>query len=51
VDVERNVLEDYRRAFGGVPATLSGIAIVVDTDNTQSRARAWFDRLVVSRSP
>ncbi len=51
VEVERSVVEDYRSAFGRAPDTLSGIVIMVDTDNTQSRARAWFDRVAVSRPP
>ena len=51
VTVRRNVVDDYRAAFGAAPETLSGIAIMVDTDNTESRARAWFEGLVVIRRP
>jgi Protein of unknown function (DUF3047) len=46
---ERNVLADYRKAFSEDPPAYSGIAIMSDTDNTQSRAEAWFG--AVSLSP
>ncbi|HAF54856.1 MAG TPA: hypothetical protein DCL01_06500 [Thauera sp.] len=38
----RNVVEDFRRAFGDLPAKLSGLAIASDTDNTGGVARAGF---------
>jgi hypothetical protein len=38
----RNLSEDYRRAFGASPKQLHAIAVMVDTDNTGSRATAWF---------
>ena len=38
----RDVAEDFKRAFGEVPAQLSGIALASDTDNTGERARAGF---------
>jgi hypothetical protein len=46
VTVERNVLEDYRRAFGGSPPKISGVAIMTDTDNTGESARAWYGDVV-----
>ena len=39
---ERNLLEDYRRAFGEEPRTVGAIAIMTDTDNTGGSARAWY---------
>ena len=40
---ERNLLEDYKRAFGAPPTTaMSGIVVMSDSDNTQSRADAWY---------
>ncbi len=40
---ERNLLEDYKRAFGAAPTTLmSGIVLMTDADNTHSRAEAWY---------
>lgn len=43
---ERNVYEDYRRAFGKEPPRVSGVAIMTDTDNTQERATAYYGDLV-----
>jgi hypothetical protein len=39
---ERNVLEDYRRAFGEEPPPVAGVAIMTDTDDTGTRAVAWY---------
>lgn len=36
---ERNLYEDYKRAFGADPPMISGIAIMTDTDNTANRQR------------
>ncbi len=43
---ERNVLEDYRRAFGEEPPPVAGVAIMTDTDDTGGRAVAWFGDIV-----
>jgi hypothetical protein len=43
---ERNVYEDYRRAFGKDPPRVSGVAIMTDTDNTQERATAYYGDLI-----
>lgn len=42
IDEERNVYEDYRRAFGEEPSMISGVAIMTDTDNTGETATAYF---------
>ena len=42
VSEERNVLEDYRRAFGEEPPLVSGVAIMTDTDDTGGKAVAWY---------
>lgn len=39
---ERNVLDDYRRVFREEPTAISGIAVMVDTDNTGEHARSRF---------
>lgn len=49
VDEERNVYEDYRRAFGKDPPRVSGVAIMTDTDNTRERATAYYGDLVFSK--
>jgi hypothetical protein len=41
-DHERNLVEDYRRAFGEDPGPLVGIAVMTDGDNTRSQARTWY---------
>jgi hypothetical protein len=38
----RDVADDFKRAFGEVPAQLTGLALASDTDNTGERARAGF---------
>jgi hypothetical protein len=42
LDYERDIAADYRHAFGEAPGALVGIAIMTDSDNTKSRARAWY---------
>lgn len=39
---ERNVYEDYKRAFGQDPPMISGVAIMTDTDNTGESAEAYY---------
>lgn len=38
----RDVAADFRRAFGDLPARLTGLAVASDTDNTGERAHAGF---------
>lgn len=46
---ERNIVQDYQRAFGGPPTTpVAGIVVMTDADNTQSRAEAWYGPLSLS---
>jgi hypothetical protein len=42
VTVERNILEDYRKAFGEEPPAIVGIGIMSDSDNTGASATAWY---------
>lgn len=39
---ERNVLADYQRIFGEEPSLLQGISLVVDSDQTHSKATSLF---------
>jgi DUF3047 family protein len=41
----RNVVDDYRRLFGGQPPRIAGVAVMTDTDDTGERAVAWYDAL------
>lgn len=43
VVVERNVLEDYRRAFGQEAPRKARVAIMTDTDNTGASVSAYYD--------
>jgi len=42
IDEERNLVEDYRRAFGEDPLEIGAVAIMTDTDNTGEQAVAWY---------
>jgi hypothetical protein len=42
LDYERDIRADFRHAFGEAPGALVGIAIMTDSDNTKSRAQAWY---------
>jgi len=42
VTQRRNVLADYRAAFGGDPPPVNGVAIMTDTDNTDGEATAYY---------
>jgi hypothetical protein len=46
LDEERDVLADYRRAFGREPPRVAGVAVMTDTDDTGESARAWYGDLV-----
>jgi len=42
LDYERSIRLDFEKAFGEAPGKLMSIAIMTDTDNTKSFARAWY---------
>ncbi len=48
---ERNVYEDYKKAFGEEPSMISGIAIMTDTDNTGESATAYYGDIVFKKAP
>lgn len=41
-DYERNIRADFEKAFGEAPGALLRIAIMTDSDNTQSKTAAWY---------
>ncbi len=43
VTERRNIVEDYRRAFGDAPPAVGAIALMTDTDNTGEVVQAWYD--------
>jgi hypothetical protein len=42
IDEERNLVDDYRRAFGEDPPEIGAVAFMTDTDNTGEEAVAWY---------
>ena len=46
----RNVLADYREAFGGDPPPVNGVALMTDTDNTNGTATAYYGDILFRTS-
>lgn len=49
VNEERNIYEDYKKAFGEEPLMISGVAIMTDTDNTGESATAYYGDIVFKK--
>jgi DUF3047 family protein len=47
---ERNIYEDYQKAFGGEPPMINGVAIMTDTDNTKESAVAYYGDIVFKKA-
>jgi len=43
--IKRNVVEDFRRAFGEEPGPLTAVGVLTDTDNTGGSVEAWYGDL------
>lgn len=39
---ERDIRADFERCYGEAPGPLIGVAVMTDTDNTQSHIHAWY---------
>jgi hypothetical protein len=46
---QRDLAADYKRAYGEVPGEVIGIALLTDTDNTKSEARAIYGDIELIR--
>ena len=46
---QRNLVEDYKRAFASQPGNLIAIAIKTDSDSTRSSARADYDDIQLTQ--
>lgn len=46
---ERNIYEDYKKAFGEEPPMISGIAIMTDTDNTGEIATTYYGDILFKK--
>ena len=49
VKEERNIYEDYKKAFKEEPPAISGIAIMTDTDNTGESATAYYGDIIFKK--
>jgi hypothetical protein len=49
-DEERNIYDDYQKAFGGEPPLINGVAIMSDTDNTKESAVAYYGDIVFQKA-
>jgi hypothetical protein len=47
----RNLVEDYRRVFGGEPGRISAVAVLTDSDDLKTHSEAWYGDLTFSRAP
>lgn len=50
VEEERNVYDDYKKAFGEEPPMIKGVAIMTDTDNTKESATAYYGDIVFKKA-
>jgi len=48
IDYERNIVADYRMAFGEDPPPIAGIALMSDADNTGESVVAYFGDITLS---
>jgi hypothetical protein len=46
-DHRRDIVADFRRAFGEDPGPLVAVAVMTDTDNTRSRALTWYGPVTI----
>ena len=47
----RNVVEDYRRVFGGEPGRICAVAVLTDSDDLKTHSEAWYGDMTFSRVP
>jgi hypothetical protein len=50
VEEERNIYEDYKKAFGEEPPFINGVAIMSDTDNTKESAVAYYGDILFKKA-
>ena len=49
LEEERNILADYREAFGEDPPAKAGLAFMNDSDNTGEASESWIDWIEIYR--
>jgi Protein of unknown function (DUF3047) len=47
----RNLLDDYKKAFGEAPEVIEGVRIQINSQHTQSRAEAYWQSIAVTAKP
>ena len=50
-DHKRDLVADFRLAFGEAPGALKAVALMTDSDNTATSARAWYGPVHVLPAP
>ena len=50
-EYERDIVQDYRAAFGAEPPAISGIAIMTDADDTKQSALAYYGEISLQPRP
>lgn len=48
IEKQRNIVKDYKRAFGKQPPGIIGIAIMTDTDNTGEDTTSYYGDIILS---
>jgi len=51
IDYQRDVVADYRKAFGAEPPAVKGVVVSTDTDNTGEAAEAYYGDVVFRARP
>ncbi|HEX9759223.1 MAG TPA: DUF3047 domain-containing protein [Nitrospiria bacterium] len=51
VEEERNVFDDYKKAFNEEPPLINGVAIMTDTDNTGESAQGFYGDIIFKKGP
>jgi hypothetical protein len=51
LEYERDILQDYRAAFGADPPMISGVAIMTDADDTRESALAYYGEISLHSRP
>jgi hypothetical protein len=51
VTLSRNVVDDFKRAFGEEPGLMTDVGILTDTDNTGATVDAWYGDIQLLSAP
>ncbi|MEY4265970.1 MAG: hypothetical protein RIS90_505 [Pseudomonadota bacterium] len=49
LDYQRDIAADFEAAFGEPPGALLGVGIMTDSDNTRSKAQAWYGPVTLTK--